>query len=576
MKRSFIITLAAVLLTLVSCVDTSLDPLTGIFPDAQEFELTTLTGSSFEKTATNRVFTLSFSGSGGATVEASLVGARAQYYLESNVYGPGESTGCYLVGPTTVNGKMVKSGNITVQKKDGDRYKLIFVLFDADGNPYRTKWEGDIVYEPDPEPVTLTKVLIAQVNANGTVTFKLGTDGMSIDGMGTPTGDGYALTADVYSEDGVLHEGVYTASASSDVVGPGQYAPGYEYDLSSWGMGIMHWGTCWWAGDACTHINQEPITVEKKGAKFVITWGSEETYPHWATFTGEIEELAPSDLPTPDYTISEVVGDVTDASWATVPGVKAHYITLTGRGSDEVKAQFTLILAEGVNEIAGTYSCMEYASEPYKMGNGYDLSAYGWGIGGSLYYENGNLVLINPGETMEVVKYAEGLYGFIGSTGYNFVAATDAYSGGGGDFSGVELTQFCGLVDYFSMYQVNLVGMELATAGVTVTAGAWGNTYGGDGNYIKLELYTADGSVAPGTYTPCATGGEVTEGTFGIGYDGMWGASGTTWYTLSGGTATSVYVTDGTVTVEVEGDIYTITLQSSTVNAQYKGKLSAD
>ena len=36
MKRSFIITLAAVLLTLVSCVDTSLDPLTGIFPDAQE------------------------------------------------------------------------------------------------------------------------------------------------------------------------------------------------------------------------------------------------------------------------------------------------------------------------------------------------------------------------------------------------------------------------------------------------------------------------------------------------------------------------------------------------------------
>ena len=76
MKRSFIITLAAVLLTLVSCVDTSLDPLTGIFPDAQEFELTTLTGSSFEKTATNRVFTLSFSGTGGATVEASLVGAR--------------------------------------------------------------------------------------------------------------------------------------------------------------------------------------------------------------------------------------------------------------------------------------------------------------------------------------------------------------------------------------------------------------------------------------------------------------------------------------------------------------------
>ena len=422
MKRSFIITLAAVLLTLVSCVDTSLDPLTGIFPDAQEFELTTLTGSSFEKTATNRVFTLSFSGTGGATVEASLVGARAQYYLESNVYGPGESTGCYLVGPTTVNGKMVKSGNITVQKKDGDRYKLIFVLFDADGNPYRTKWEGDIVYEPDPEPVTLTKVLIAQVNANGTVTFKLGTDGMSIDGMGTPTGDGYALTADVYSEDGVLHEGVYTASASSDVVGPGQYAPGYEYDLSSWGMGIMHWGTCWWAGDACTHINQEPITVEKKGAKFVITWGSEETYPHWATFTGEIEELAPKAVPTPDYSYTDDLSDPVDETFTPVAGVKTHNLTLRNAAGEEV-AWFQLVLTEGVTDYSGDYFCKEYAHEDHTFGNGYDLSMWGMGMGGSRYLKNGSVVLINPGESLSVSRLDADVWEITGD-GFDFVFGT--------------------------------------------------------------------------------------------------------------------------------------------------------
>ena len=422
MKRSFIITLAAVLLTLVSCVDTSLDPLTGIFPDAQEFELTTLTGSSFEKTATNRVFTLSFSGTGGATVEASLVGARAQYYLESNVYGPGESTGCYLVGPTTVNGKMVKSGNITVQKKDGDRYKLIFVLFDADGNPYRTKWEGDIVYEPDPEPVTLTKVLIAQVNANGTVTFKLGTDGMSIDGMGTPTGDGYALTADVYSEDGVLHEGVYTASASSDVVGPGQYAPGYEYDLSSWGMGIMHWGTCWWAGDACTHINQETITVEKKGAKFVITWGSEETYPHWATFTGEIEELAPKAVPTPDYSYTDDLSDPVDETFTPVAGVKTHNLTLRNAAGEEV-AWFQLVLTEGVTDYSGDYFCKEYAHEDHTFGNGYDLSMWGMGMGGSRYLKNGSVVLINPGESLSVSRLDADVWEITGD-GFDFVFGT--------------------------------------------------------------------------------------------------------------------------------------------------------
>ena len=116
MKRTFIISMMAAVLALVSCTSTALDPLTGMFPDAQEPVLTTLSSSSFEKTATNRVFTLKFAGDGGASVEVSLVGARAQYYLEPNVYGPGESTGCYLVGPTKINGKTVKSGNITVQK----------------------------------------------------------------------------------------------------------------------------------------------------------------------------------------------------------------------------------------------------------------------------------------------------------------------------------------------------------------------------------------------------------------------------------------------------------------------------
>ena len=112
MKRTFIFLMAA-FMALVSCTSTALDPLTGVFPDAQEPTLTTLTESSFEKTATNRLFTLKFSGS-GATVEACLVGARNQYYLEPNVYGPGETNGCFLLGPTKINGNTVSSGNITV------------------------------------------------------------------------------------------------------------------------------------------------------------------------------------------------------------------------------------------------------------------------------------------------------------------------------------------------------------------------------------------------------------------------------------------------------------------------------
>ena len=421
MKKTILFSLMAAFLALVSCTETTLDPLTGVFPDAQEPVLTTLTESSFEKTSTNRLFTLKFSGSGGASVEACLVGARQQYYLEPNVYGPGESTGCFLLGPTKVNGNAVASGNITVQKEEGNLYKLIFVLFDASGNAYRTKWEGEIFYEPDPEPVVLTKLLVAQANANGTVTFKLGTAGMDIDMMGTPTGDGYALTADVYSPDGVLYEGVYTAAPSSDQVGEGQYAPGYEYDLSEWGMGIMHWGTCWWSGAAVEHVSKETITVAKKGTKFVITFGGEETYPHWATFTGEIEALTPKAIPTPDYTSTVEYAGAVDETFAPVSGVTTHNLTFKNKAGEEV-AWFQLVLAEGVTDLSGDYLCKEYAHEDHTFGNGYDLSMWGMGMGGSRYVKNGEVVLIEPGATLSVAKLADDIYEFSGD-GYDFIVA---------------------------------------------------------------------------------------------------------------------------------------------------------
>ncbi len=427
MKRTFIISLMAAVLAITSCTNTELDPLTGLFPDAQEPVLTTLSDSSVEKTDKNRIFTLKFSGN-GATVETRLVGARNQYYLEPNVYGPGETTGCYLLGPTKINGNAVASGNITVQKKAGDLYKLIFVLFDASGNAYRTKWEGEIVYEPDPEPVTLTKVLIAQANSNGTVTFKLGTADMDIDMMGTPTGDGFALTADLYSADGFLHEGVYTSASSSDNVGPDQYAPGNEYDLSEWGMGIMHWGTCWWEGAKVTHINKEPITVAKKGSKFVITWGSEETYPHWATFTGEIEALTPSAVPNPDYSYKDELSDPVDETFAPVAGVKTHNLTLFNAAGEEV-AWFQLVLKEGDSNYAGDYLCKEYAHEDHTFGNGYDMSMWGMGMGGSRYLKNGKVVLINPGETLSVSKLADDIWEISGD-GYDFI-----FGNGGGEVS---------------------------------------------------------------------------------------------------------------------------------------------
>lgn len=540
MKRSFIYAMMVAAAALVSCTKTELAPLKGIFPAATEPVLTTLSSSSVEKTDANRYFTVSFSGESGAAVKTTLVGARNQYYLEPGVYGPGEKNLCFMVnGATTVNGQPAVDGQISV-KKDADTYRFIFVLFDAAGNAYRCQWQGQLVYEPDPEPVKLTELLLAQKN-DGSVTVKLGTVGMSIDAMGTPVGDGCALTADFYSADGVLHEGVYVAG-DGVTLNPGEFAPGYEFDASSWGMGIFHWGTCWWVGENVTDIKSGSIEVAKKGAKYVITWGSEYTYPNWAIFEGEIEALAPGEVPTPDYTYTETLGTPVDETFAPVAGMTTHSLVLSNKAGEEV-AWFDLVLTEGVGDLSGDYLCKEYAHEDHTFGNGYDLSAWGMGIGGSRYIKNGAVVLINPGETLSVSRLGDDVYEISGD-GFDFI-----FGNGGGSEGPVYIItdETSGAVDetFAPVEGVTTHNLTLKTEdGVEVA-------------YFQLVL--TEGSTAfEGEYVCKEYAHE--DHTFGNGYDlSMYGMGmGGTRYIGADGSV--VLVNPGeTLTVTVSGGVYKFT-----------------
>ena len=422
--KKYIFLIGCMLLMLASCQTSVLDPLEGVFTPPTVGEDFSLVSCDAYKVDGKRYFDLHLGGS--VTLNATLIGD--SYCLTSNAYTEAPEAiakkGNFVLGKTSVNGTQVETGTITVTQQEGSSYRIKAILFVAGGAAYKLSWTGNLHFEPDPEPVVLTKLLVAQNNGNGTVTFKLGTDDMRLDMMGTPEGDGFALTADVYSADGFLAEGVYTPAVDHDNVGPGQYAPGYEYDLSEWGMGIMHWGTCWWEWPTVTHIDKEPITVTKKGSKYTITWGSEETYPNWATFTGEIPELTPSG-PSIEYDYTESVAPIEEGS-----SVMKHTIHITE--GDALIAVFELLLEEGDNELARTYECKEYASEPGLVCNGYNFPD--WGIsGGSFYMKDGVRVDINAGETLEVKKLAKGAYEFKGSTGYSFSAAGPDYTPGGGD-----------------------------------------------------------------------------------------------------------------------------------------------
>ena len=521
------------LLMLVSCQTSVLDPLEGIFTPPTVAESFTSASCDAYKADGKRFFELDLGGS--VSLHATLIGD--SYYLTSNAYTEAAEgaakKGNFILGQTTVNGTQVETGTITVTQEEGETYRVKAILFVVGGAAYKLSWTGNLHFEPDPEPVVLTKVLIAQANANGTVTFKLGTDDMTIDGMGTPTGDGFALTADVYSADGYLGEGVYTSAASSDNVGPGQYAPGYEYDLSEWGMGIFHWGTCWWEGSTVMHINKEPITVEKKGTKFVITWGSEETYPHWATFTGEIPELSPSAAPTPDYSYTEELSDAVDETFAPVAGVKTHTLTLKNKAGEEV-AWFQLVLKEGETNYAGDYVCKEYAHEDHTFGNGYDLSMWGMGLGGTRYVAaDGSVVLVNPGETLSISKLGDDIWEISGN-GYDFI-----FGNGGGDVT-PEYTISDELSDPVDETFAPVAGVK--THNLTLK-----NAAGEECAWFQLVL-TEGSEQFEGEYVCKEYAHE--DHTFGNGYDlSMWGMG-------MGGTR---YVKDGAVVLVNPAETLTVT-----------------
>ena len=108
--------------------------------------------------------------------------------------------------------------------------------------------------------------------------------------------------------------------------------------------------------------------------------------------------------------------------------------------------------------------------------------------------------------------------------------------------------------------------------------------YKGAGNYLAIDLYSEDGYLAAGTYKPCAQGGVINKGEYGIGWDpgdiynmGMafenWG---TCWWTVDE-TATpqtsAQKITTGDITVALNGNTYTITVDNGELLAQFVGEI---
>ena len=267
---------------------------------------------------------------------------------------------------------------------------------------------------------------------------------------------------------------------------------------------------------------------------------------------------------------------------------------------------------QGATSIAGEYKVTSYPDEVGEAGNGFyiDLGAMGWGegvmSGGTILYgPDGTAYVIdadksqikvteNKGQTTIIVKGTTNGATIAGKYVIGEVQEDEGGEGGsgcgcdcdgckdctgseggnddGGDsFNGVQLIGLGGWIDY-GMFEMNMVGIDLYSAGCEVTNSWWQYTYTGTGNHLKLELYCEGGVITPGVYQIVTVGSAPEPGQVKAGDD----TGGSEWYTVTDGTPSLVgKITDGTVTIEQSGDIYTLTVQSSICNAQYVGPLAA-
>ena len=631
---------AASILALSSCVESAIEDMTGKYEKPVVHEMNTLVSQSVEKGEKTRTFTVELA---GENASMSLKMVSDKYFLADGSYTPAPADqakkNTYIVGNggTTFNNIPVETGSIKVTQGEGT-YSFAGILWLADESVIELKSTVALVYVADPEPVKLTTVISATSNvASGTnsLTINLGTDGISSTTDPTTwqtvwTGTGNYLALDIYSADGYLHEGTYTACAVGGTINEGEFGIGWDPgDL--WGIGMVfeNWGTCWWdVANGAAVVNQKvtegTVTVTRKGSKWVIELVSGEGKGMlWTKFEGAIEAVTDPALGgggSVDNTDYVELTNLLSATSNVANGTKSLTMNL---GTDGISSTTDPTTWQTVWEGEGNYLGLDIYSEDGKLYTGtYNACAAGgtinagefgigwdpgdlWGIGmvfenwGTCWWNVAGGAAVAAGKvtdgTVEVLVEGANLVIKLKSTLVNarFTYPVADYPievvnlGGGAEepeFEGTELSVLLSATSNVAN-GTNSVTINLAEEGISSTTDptTWQTVWEGEGHYLALDVYSADGKLAPGTYTACAAGGQIAEGEFGIGWDpgDLWGIGmvfenwGTCWWNVAGGAAVcEAKVLDGTLTVAVDGDTYTITLESSAVNARYVGPMT--
>ena len=528
----------------------------------------------------------------------------------------------YLVTAGTINVKVVE-GNYTidaiVKLNNGENYSVSFTgkPMTWEGLPIMKKLNKVISAQSNLANGTKS-VTLNLSDGNFTAEYDAATN------QTTYTGTGNYLAVDLYSEDGYLAAGTYTPSAAGGTIKAGEYGIGWDPgDLWGNGMVFSNWGTCWWTVDGSAtpattaeKLTTGNITVTLVDNVYTVTVDNGELY---AQFVGEIPAVTPPAVPpAPPVlrgTYPHFVGmsDQYDQyksvilQFATTDALKSTGMGWTGTGK-----AFNLTInavKEGDNFYipTGKYDVNESGAEnpfTWQATGGMDFGEWGymyWGTyiadvvdgtqtvtelkDGTIWVgaKNGDYIfniqaggeeyLIYQGQIKGLTTPADDDGGYVapepeggeegesGACGCDCDACKDCTGGEEGgeeedSFNGTILTGLGGWIDY-AMFGMNMLGLDFYSTGCTVSNSWWQYTYTGTGNHLKLELYCEGGVVTPGVYEITTVASAPEPGQVKAGDD----TGGSEWYDVVDGTASLVgKITDGTVTIEQEGDTYTLPL----------------
>ncbi len=420
----------AAALAMVSCVKTEmkpLDPQNPIFPVANVVEMTTLTSSEATKDEEGRrIFTLDLT-DGATPMHLTLVGSK--YYLTANQYTEAleavAKNGNFVLGKSSIAGKNIKQGYINVdvleevETEEGcdNAYKISAVLFLEDGTPYKANWTGRISFEKDPilGPQFHYTDTIAQdcTDAGGTLYTDVESHTLVLNDLEGNFAAQIKLIRSVGAKD---LSGEYTVAEYAHE----DFTAGNGFDMTPFGWPVV-------IGSYYLDADGNNVIIEP-GAKISVTKAGEGGFysidGDGFSFLCAPEGYIPGIL---IYDSTDTVAqDCTDAGGTLYEDVESHTIVLTD-AADATVAQIKLIRAVGTTDLTGVYTVAEYAHEDFTAGNGFDMTPYGWPVViGTYYYdEEGNVVIVEPGETITVTSAGQDTYKFEGSTGWTFVAVVE-------------------------------------------------------------------------------------------------------------------------------------------------------